>query len=332
MNSFGLGRASMPLVKSFRFLACIALTAMGAGVFFLTARADQPVPLRLIVVNSAVEADKLQEQLKNGADFAVLAREKSTDPTSIDGGLLGNVDPATLRAEIRDAVKPLAPGDASAVFKLPSGFAIVKRLPPGEIAELEVAQAARRTALSAEGSIRFDFDISGLNEAEAALVGIPKPADWYRDLNTACSARRESYSGAQARVQQLLSEAAGRPAVDLMSLQVAKGQLSAYVGKLAEALEPWEAAYKMAATDLPRALPYLEELLGIGYLHQSQIDNEIYRKPGDRCLFPMSAFSKPANSERAVAAAKLIASGFTLIMTKSFQTPRAWGDEGECLI
>src|SRR4051812_41680789 len=63
-------RRHMSLVKSFRFLACVALTAIGAGVFFLTARADQPVPLRLIVVNSATEAAKLEELLKNGADFA----------------------------------------------------------------------------------------------------------------------------------------------------------------------------------------------------------------------------------------------------------------------
>jgi hypothetical protein len=32
--------------------------------------------------------------VKRGADFAELAREKSTDATSVDGGFLGQVDPA----------------------------------------------------------------------------------------------------------------------------------------------------------------------------------------------------------------------------------------------
>jgi hypothetical protein len=40
----------------------------------------------------------------------------------------------------------------------------------------------REFAVSAEGSVRFDFDISGLNETEAALAAFPKPDNWYLDL------------------------------------------------------------------------------------------------------------------------------------------------------
>src|SRR5579885_514096 len=72
---------------------------------FLAFNQDAPppaaaVPLRLIVVNSAAEAAAIRRQLENGADFAVLAREKSTDATAADGGLLGTADPASLRAEV----------------------------------------------------------------------------------------------------------------------------------------------------------------------------------------------------------------------------------------
>src|SRR5579883_1644179 len=100
---------------------------------FLAFTQDAPppptaVPLRLIVVNSAAEAGALRRQLESGADFAVLAREKSTDATAADGGLLGTVDPASLREEIRAAIRGLAPGQLSPVFRLPSGYAIAKVL------------------------------------------------------------------------------------------------------------------------------------------------------------------------------------------------------------
>jgi len=88
-----------------------------------------------------------------------------------------------------------------------------------------------------------------------------------------------------------------------MSLRVARGQLYAYRGELAPAIEQWEIAYKMASTDLPRALPYLEELLGIGYLHLSQLQNDVYRNPGERCLFPIlpaARFGKTTSSEKAI--------------------------------
>src|ERR1039457_2123182 len=137
-------------------------------ICFLTAHASQDaspvtIPLRLIVVNSAAEAEKLQEQLKTGADFAVMAREKSVDATSIDGGFLGNGDPTPLRAELRDALHGIEPGRISPVFRLPAGFAILKVLEPSEVAGLENTEKARRTAIAAESSVRFDFDISGLN-------------------------------------------------------------------------------------------------------------------------------------------------------------------------
>jgi tetratricopeptide (TPR) repeat protein len=254
------------------------------------------------VVGSADAADKILEQLKSGADFGVLAREKSVDATSVDGGFLGSVDPGTLRGELRDALKDLGPGQLSSVFKLPSGFAILKVLRPAEVAELESTERARQFAVSAEGSIRFDFDISGLNETESALAGFPKPADWYLDLAGACGIRKQSFAAVKERAAVMLQET-GKPPVDAMSLRVAQGQLYAYRGEMAQAIEQWEMAYRTATTDLPRALPYLEELLGIGYLHQSQMQNDVYRKPGERCLFPIlpsARYAKTADSEKAI--------------------------------
>ncbi len=262
------------------------------------------VPLRLIVVGSAAEAAAIRQRLQGGADFAVLARENSLDATSVDGGLLGTVDPATLRGELRAAIQGLGAGQLSPVFQLPSGFAIVKVLPRSEVSDLETVERARQFAVSAEGSIRFDFDISGLNEAESALVNFPKPAGWSLDLRQACAMRQQSLAAVTERAEQLVSSVDPKRApADRMSLRVARGQIYAYRGEMEQALIQWEAAHRMAATDLPRALPYLEELLGIGYLHQSEIANEVYRHPGERCLFPIRPefkYAKADDSEKAI--------------------------------
>jgi parvulin-like peptidyl-prolyl isomerase len=90
------------------------------ALLFLGASAGQDaLPLRMIVVSSPDEAEKIQEQLKGGADFAVLAREKSVDATAIDGGFMGSVDPGTLRAELRTALQGLRQGSVSQTVKIP---------------------------------------------------------------------------------------------------------------------------------------------------------------------------------------------------------------------
>jgi hypothetical protein len=83
---------------------------------------------------------------------------------------------------------------------------------------------------------------------------------------------------------------------------VAKGQVFAYHGDMDHAIEQWEAAYKTASTGVARMLPYLEELLGIGYLHRAQMVNDVYRHPGERCLFPIRPafkFEKSGDAEKA---------------------------------
>src|SRR3954468_9015375 len=119
------------------------------------------IPMRILVLNSAEEAARVRAELEKGADFGVLARQKSVDATSLDGGLLGKVDPSTLREEVRTALRGLAPGRLSPVFQIPSGFAIVKVLAPGEFAGIAESQRARQAAISAEGSIRFTTNLVG---------------------------------------------------------------------------------------------------------------------------------------------------------------------------
>jgi hypothetical protein len=99
----------MQRIRRLRLGGILAVAGLGIGMFFL--RAEQAIPVRVIIVESADEAGRILERLKGGADFAVLAREKSVDATAADGGFMGEVDPSTLRAELRDALDAGACGE-----------------------------------------------------------------------------------------------------------------------------------------------------------------------------------------------------------------------------
>ena len=92
----------------------------------------QQIGVQIIVVPSTKDAQQILDRLNAGEDFATVAKQKSTDATAEDGGYLGKVDPSTLRSELRDAIANVEPGKLSGIVKLPSGFAILKVLPPGE--------------------------------------------------------------------------------------------------------------------------------------------------------------------------------------------------------
>src|SRR5579871_4438543 len=109
----------------------VALAVLGLILFSQVARTfddANAIPVRLIVVNSAEDAKAVLERLKAGDDFGVIARENSTDPTSVDGGFLGKIDPSTLRAELKDGLRGVQPGQLSNIVKLPSGYAILQVL------------------------------------------------------------------------------------------------------------------------------------------------------------------------------------------------------------
>src|ERR1039458_6464076 len=98
--------------KSLRVAAWVAVTA-GAGLL-LSVGAGQmtppgAVPLRVIIVPTQAEAAQVLEQLKSGADFSVMARLRSKDPTAADGGYMGEMRPGSLRPELAEALKGVGP-------------------------------------------------------------------------------------------------------------------------------------------------------------------------------------------------------------------------------
>ena len=247
----------------------------------------------------------MRAELEKGADFAVLAREKSVDATSLDGGLLGKVDPSTLREEIRTALRGLAPGQISPVFRIPSGFAIVKVLAPDELAGIAEFQRARQAAIRAEGSIRFDVNLSGFSEAAAALANYAKPANWNTDLRLSCAMRQQSFADLKARSKKLAATAdgAGHSPADSVALRLGLAQVYAYQGEMDPAIAQFEAALRTASAGAPKLLPEVEEMLGVAYLHRAGAVNDVYRHPGERCLFPIRpefSYPKGADSQKAI--------------------------------
>src|SRR5258706_1954958 len=194
------------LLSAWPLLFSQSLTAAntGAGV---AGNAQKEVPLRIIVVDSASEAKKILQRLNQGEDFAVLAKEKSTDSTADAGGYMGRVDPASLRSELRNALAGLTPGQITPVLQIPSGYAIVKVVSDASISETESASRARRAAVTATSSIRYTTNVSGIGEVESVFFRSPKPPGWDQDLRQVCELRKETLATATGRMEDVLSPA-----------------------------------------------------------------------------------------------------------------------------
>jgi foldase protein PrsA len=81
-----------------------------------------------ILVATKEEADAILAQLKQGADFATLAKEKSTDPGSKDkGGDLGFFGRGAMVPEFEEAAFALKVNELSGVVQTEHGFHIIKK-------------------------------------------------------------------------------------------------------------------------------------------------------------------------------------------------------------
>ena len=248
------------------------------------------VTLRVIVVDSAQEAQRLVARLNGGEDFIALAQAESIDPTADAGGLLGKVTLSTLPPVLKDALVGVGPGRLSAVVQIPTGFAILKVVDDADPANINM-NAASSTTLATVASVKYVIDVSGLVEAEAALQAFPKPADWDQNPSAICQVRRQSLASSQRSLEDFLSrDQAGvravRPPFDVMQAHFALAQLHAYHGRMDRALDEYRAAHEVARAGVPAAALRMEEALGIAHLHKSGLENGVRRAPGDICLLP----------------------------------------------
>jgi tetratricopeptide (TPR) repeat protein len=304
-------------VRNWALVVCLTAWPLIAGscspLFSQNTRPPQntgveEIPLQVIVVRTLEEAQEVIEQLKKGADFTQLAKETSIDPTAVDGGYIGRLSPTALRGELRDALKGVGPGQITPTVHLPAGYTILRVMETATGKGEKDADPARSLSLKVTGTIRYVLDVDGLNEAEALLLLSAKDGDWNADPLAVCGKRKESVAKAIDRLKIFLSPEkaaahSGSPPIDIMQAHYSLAELYAYQGNMEPAIAESKEAYQIALSGIPHAIPQMEEALGIMYLHASEMENDIYRVPGERDLFPMrpgSGYQKTGDSEKAI--------------------------------
>lgn len=107
-----------------------------------------------ILLETKEEAEAVLAQLKDGADFAELAKQKSADPGSKEnGGDLDYFGRGVMNEEFETAAFELSPGELSGVVESPDGFHIIKVTDKKEAVAPsydEVKQQVRNDYLDAE--------------------------------------------------------------------------------------------------------------------------------------------------------------------------------------
>ena len=248
-------------------LSAILLSIFAISCFLAAAGQGSAIPVSIIVAPSEEEARKLLGRLQRGDDFASLAKDNSVDPSAADGGYLGMVDPATLRAELRQAVEQTAPGQISSIVRIPSGYAILKVL-AGAPRPATMNDPVKQQALASASAVRLTYDFSGFASALTAVNRFPKPKDWNHDMHQACEVRTQSVAAALEQVTALLARPALPPAT-LRDANSLVGDLYGYRGDTDDAIRYATSAYTLAQANSRDRVPQLEEALAIAYLHRA---------------------------------------------------------------
>ena len=87
---------------------------------------QEEVRARHILVETEEEAKAILEQIKGGADFAALAKEKSKDPGAADGGDLGYFTKDQMVPEFAEVAFKMYPGQLSNPVKTQFGWHLIK--------------------------------------------------------------------------------------------------------------------------------------------------------------------------------------------------------------
>lgn len=263
--------------------------------------------LGMIVSSTQSQALEVLKQLRAGMDFGVLAKEKSIDPSASDGGYVGQFQPSQLRPEFREALNGVEAGHFTDVVHIPAGFAILTIF--ASAPRTQDLDAERIRTMVSRGAVRDTIDISGITSANAAFEAYPKQDGWNRDLKEVCAIRTNSYSAAVERLGRQLPEAEALPAGKVAPLSLLQGHavlalLFVYSGEMDKAIAEWKKSYQIALASVPGSVPYVQEALGVTYLHLAEMENGVYRNPGDLGIFPPvnpgEHFKKDTNSKLAI--------------------------------
>src|SRR5262249_20547963 len=144
---------------------------------------QQEVRARHILVKTEDEAKAIIAELKQGADFAELARQKSTDPGAAEGGDLGYFPKEEMVPECADAAFKLDKGQISEPVHTRFGWHVIKledkreRQVPGfdQVRDQLANHLVRKAQAELITKLRADAKVERL-EAPAAQPAKPEAA------------------------------------------------------------------------------------------------------------------------------------------------------------
>ena len=133
---------------------------------------QEEVRARHILVEGEDEAKAIIEQLKGGADFAKLAKEKSKDPGAAEGGDLGYFTKDQMVPEFADVAFKMYPGQLSNPVKTQFGWHVIKvedkrtKQPPEfeKVKDQIEAYLARKSQTEFIGKLRQSAKIERLDK------------------------------------------------------------------------------------------------------------------------------------------------------------------------
>jgi peptidyl-prolyl cis-trans isomerase SurA len=125
-------------------------------------------------------AQRLMQQLRQGADFAALARQFSQSPTAADDGVIGWVTPENLPEAVAETVTEMQPGDLAGPVRGYSGLHIVN------LADTRVLSPGNETVDLRQlfMPVPADAGQEAVAEAKARLQELAEPADGCGNFNT----------------------------------------------------------------------------------------------------------------------------------------------------
>jgi peptidyl-prolyl cis-trans isomerase C len=151
---------------------------------------EQEVHARHILVETEDEAKAVKAELDKGADFAELAKKKSKDPGSADGGDLGFFTKEQMVPEFSTVAFALEPGKISDPVKSQFGWHIIKveekrsrKAPDFEQVKAQIEQYVTRKAQA---------DYVAKLRAEAKVERLDQPADAAKDAKPSDSKASDS--------------------------------------------------------------------------------------------------------------------------------------------
>ncbi|MDE5442826.1 peptidylprolyl isomerase [Bradyrhizobium sp. CSA207] len=146
---------------------------------------EQEVRARHILVETEDEAKAVKAELDKGADFAELAKKKSKDPGSADGGDLGFFTKEQMVPEFSTVAFALEPGKISDPVKSQFGWHIIKveekrsrKAPDFAQVKPQIEQyVARKAQADYVAKLRAEAKVERMDQPADAAKTDTKPAD-----------------------------------------------------------------------------------------------------------------------------------------------------------